>query len=290
MDGFFIVDKQAGMSCQDVCYKIKKKFNLDKCGHNGTLDPEATGLMIVAVNRATKLIKHLENYSKAYIAKIVFGYNSDTLDFFGNITQDIEMSFDTVSLDKKIEEVRNLTMQVPPLTSAIKINGHKLWWYQKNNIDVDVPKRSVRIIDYKRLNEPVLVDNHIEVDIYLHVDKGYYIRSFARDLGEALDGCAILKELRRTKNGQFKIEQAKTLDELNIEDMVSIFELYNDLEILEVTPYIAKLVKNGVMLDERQLKTDKPFFVKSEDKIIAMYECASKYQYKPIIIFKEMLQ
>lgn len=285
MDGFLIVNKPKGLSSFSVCNKIKKKLNINKCGHNGTLDENASGVMIVAVNKATKLIKLLEIFDKAYIAKIVFGYNSTTLDVCGEIIEDIDMEFGMDELNNSLLEVSQMNYQIPPLTSAIKINGHKLWWYQKNKIDIELPKRNVKILDYKVVNPLTKVLNHFEIDIYLHVDKGYFIRSFARDLGESLGGCAIVKELTRVKNGSFKIDKAKNIDDINENDIISIYDMFNHLDCLEVNDYIAKLVKNGITLDDRQIITTKPFFVKNNDNIIAIYECVDKYQYKPLIIF-----
>ena len=286
MDGFILVDKPKGITSLSVCNKIKRMFNFDKCGHNGTLDPNTTGVMVIACNRATKLLKFVNEHDKEYIAKIVFGYDSDTLDVDGNITNNINMEFTYDELVDKVKYLCSLKSQIPPLTSAIKINGMKLYEYQRKGIEVEVKARETEIYNYEILSDLVNVDNHYEIDIKLSVRKGFYVRSFARDLGQLLGGCAILKELRRTSAGEFIIDNCKTLEELSISDVKSINEVF-DFKNIEVNTYISKLVMNGVMLDERQAKVEEPFNVVYNNKIIAIYEPVELYKYKPVIIFKE---
>ncbi len=284
MDGIIILDKPKGITSQTALNKIKRKLNVSKIGHNGTLDPNATGVMVVALGKATKLIKYLDKHDKTYIATIVFGLDSDTLDTCGNITKDILMKPDLNELNKALEELKNEEEQIPPLTSAIKVNGMKLYEYQRKNIDIKIEKRDVTLYDYEIKSDLRFINNHYEIDIMLHVSKGFYIRSLARDLGILLGGCAILKELRRTKSGEFSIDDSIKIEDLNKDKIISIFEMFK-APIIEVSDYIAKLVLNGVILDERKAKLDEIFYVKSKSGIIAMYEPYEKYKYKPLIIF-----
>lgn len=285
MDGFILVDKPKGMTSLAVCNKIKYMLGLNKCGHSGTLDPNTTGILVVACNRATKLLKLINEHDKEYIATISFGYDSDTLDVDGNITNDINMSFTMEELKAKIAELVKLEEQIPPMTSAIKINGKKLYEYQRKGIEVEVKPRKTKIYDYKILSDLRCVDGHLEFDILLSVAKGFYVRSFARDLGKMLGGCAILKELRRTKAGEFNVNDAKKLDGLTINDLAPIFDIFK-MPSLEVNDYIKGLVLNGVVLDERQIEIDEPFYVTNKCDIIAIYEVVEPKKYKPIIIFK----
>lgn len=286
MDGFFLVDKPQNMTSQNVVNKIKRKFNLKKCGHNGTLDPDTTGLMIVGCDNATKLMKFINIHDKVYQAKIIFGYDSDTLDISGNIINDINMIITEEELDLALKKLASETEQIPPLTSAIKINGKKLYEYQRKNETVEVPVRKIEIYDLKKLSKLNLVNNHYEIDIFIHCSKGFYVRSFARDLGKMLGGCAILKELRRLKSGEFDVSEATPLDELTIDNLISIKDLFPNFASIEVNDYIAKLVFNGVELDERQIITDKPFYVLNKNAIIAIYEVVGVNKYKPVVIFK----
>jgi len=285
MDGFLLVDKPKGMTSLDVCMKLKKSLKLDKCGHSGTLDPNTTGILVVAVNRATKLFKLINEHDKQYIATIVFGFDSDTLDVDGNITNDICMDFSFAELKEKVAELCLETTQIPPMTSAIKLNGKKLYEYQRKGIEVEVKPRDIKIYDYEILSDMRIVDDHIEFDIRLDVAKGFYVRSFARDLGILLGGCAILKELRRTYAGDFNVKDSKKLDCITLDDIKSIDSVF-DLPKVEVNDFIANLVCNGVVLDERQTSLNEPFYVTNKDKRIAIYEPIGQMKYKPILLLK----
>ncbi|MBR4495935.1 MAG: tRNA pseudouridine(55) synthase TruB [Acholeplasmatales bacterium] len=286
MDGFIILDKPKGITSQTALNKIKTALNVKKIGHNGTLDPNATGVMVVAIGKATKLIKYLDKHDKTYLATIVFGLDSDTLDICGKITNDIKMEPSIDNIKKALDELKKEEKQIPPITSAIKVDGMKLYEYQRKNIDVNIEARDVKLYDYSIESDLRFIDNHYEIDILLHVSKGFYIRSLARDLGKKLNGCAILKDLRRTKSGEFSLKDSIKIEDVNENKVISIFDMYK-LPIVEVSDYLEKLVLNGVMLDERQAKLDSLFYVKSKSGIIAMYEPIERYKYRLLIIFRE---
>ena len=127
MNGFFLIDKPEGKTSSNVVLNIKRKLNLKKCGHNGTLDPNTTGLMVVGCNEATKLMKFINEHDKAYITTIVFGFDSNTLDIYGNITEEFNMTFSEEELDQALNEIKLMNKQIPPMVSAIKIDGKKLY-------------------------------------------------------------------------------------------------------------------------------------------------------------------
>lgn len=284
MDGFILVDKPKGMTSLDVCMKLKRTLHLDKCGHSGTLDPNTTGILVVAINRATKLLKLINEHDKEYIATISFGYDSTTLDFDGEITKNISMNFSLNDLKNALIELCSMNSQVPPMTSAIKVNGKKLYEYQRKGITLELEPREVKIYDYEILSDLRLTDGHLEFDIKLNVSKGFYVRSFARDLGRMLGGCAILKDLRRTFAGDFNVIDSKKLDVITEDDIKSIFEIFK-LPSVEVNDYIKGLVKNGIVLDERQTDLNEPFYVTNNNDVIAIYEPVGDNKYKPIILF-----
>ena len=211
MDGFLIVNKPKGITSQTVCNKIKHKFNTSKVGHSGTLDPNATGVMVVAIGRATKTLKLIEADSMAYIARIRFGILTVTLDICGNVVEKIDMKPNLDDIKKALVILKEKKEQIPPLTSAIKVNGKKLYEYQRQGIDVELKPRSVLLNDYKILSDLELVDGFYEVSILVDVTKGYYVRSFARDLGELLGGYAILSDLNRVRSGKYNIDESTTL-------------------------------------------------------------------------------
>ena len=286
MDGFLLVDKPKGITSFSLCNKIKYSLNLDKIGHSGTLDPNASGLMLVAVNRATKLLKLFNYDEKAYLATIAIGLDSDTLDMDSKNITKVKMNVTLDSIKEALITLKNKKTQIPPMTSAIKVNGKKLYEYQRNNIEVELKEREVQLLDYEIKSDLILKDDIYFIDIYLHVSKGYYIRSLARDLGELLNGKAILKDLRRILIGNFNVNNAVKLDDVNETNIIPILSIFK-FDRLEVNDYIAHLVSNGITLDERQIKTDKAFYVTHDNVIIAIYEPVDKYKYKPILILEK---
>ncbi|MDE6047041.1 MAG: tRNA pseudouridine(55) synthase TruB [Anaeroplasmataceae bacterium] len=286
MDGFFIIDKPKGITSQRAVLKIKKQFQLKKCGHTGTLDPDATGVLVVACGEATKLIRLLDEKDKEYEATIVFGLDSNTLDWYGTITKEEEMHFTLSELDTALEKLCLQTLQIPPMVSAIKVAGKKLYEYERENKKVALEPRKVQIKRLERLSDLRKVNNHLEVNVRILCSRGFYVRSFARDLGQVLGGCAILKDLRRLKSGRFYIENAIKLEDLKKEHLYSIDKIFNFPQ-LEVNDFVARLVRNGVMLDERQIKTNEPFYITHNGAIISIYEVVGENQYKPVVIFKE---
>ena len=282
MDGFLLVDKDKNITSFGVCNKLRRKLNIDKCGHNGTLDPNTTGLMICALNRATKLLKLINEHDKEYIARIAFGLDSKTLDFESELTK-VPTNVDMESVVRGLDYLKTIESQVPPMTSNVKVNGKKLREYQKKNIEVEVEARPVKLYEYEILSDLFLVDGHYEIDVRLYVSKGFYVRSLARDLGKYLGGSAILHELRRTKMDKYNVNDSKRIDDLTENDIIKIEDFF-DLPKVEVNDYIAKLVKNGVTLDERQTNLHGVFYVTNNYDIIAVYEEVEPLKYKPILI------
>ena len=287
MNGFFLVDKPKGKTSSNVVLNIKKRLNLKKCGHNGTLDPNTTGLMVVGCNEGTKLMKFINEHDKAYITTIVFGYDSNTLDVHGKITEDFEMNFSDEELDNALNEIKAFKKQIPPMVSAIKIDGKKLYELERKNISIELEPRNIEIYNITKLSNLRKVDDHLEVDLIIDCSKGFYVRSFARDLGILLGGKAIMKKLRRIRSGEFNIQNSIPLDEINTDNMISIEVMFPNFDRLIVNDYIAKLAMNGVVFDERQIKTDVPFYVINKEEIIAIYEPIEEYKYKPVVIFKK---
>lgn len=287
MNGFFLIDKPEGKTSSNVVINIKKNLKLKKCGHNGTLDPNTTGLMVVGCNEATKLMKFINEHDKAYITTIIFGMDSNTLDIYGNISEDFEMNFSEKDLEQALSKIQLMTKQIPPMVSAIKIDGKKLYELERKKIEVAIEARDIKIDKITKLSNLRKVDGHLEIDLEIQCSKGFYVRSFARDLGALLGGKAIMKKLRRIRSGEFYVDNAISLEDVSFDKMISIEELFPNFDKLVVNDYISKLAYNGVVFDERQIKTDKPFYVYNRNKMIAIYEPVGEYKYKPVIIFKE---
>lgn len=210
MDGVIIVNKPAGMTSHDVVNRIRKIFKTKKVGHCGTLDPDATGVLVVAVNKATKLLQFLTADNKEYIATLSLGTATDTYDASGQVTATKE--YVPIS-DKKILACLNSFVgeqeQIPPMHSAIKVKGKKLYEYARNNETVEIPKRVITI-DYIELIS--IVDNLVKFKV--GCSKGTYIRSLCFDIAKKLDYPGHMHSLIRSKSGNFSLSDSYSLEEI----------------------------------------------------------------------------
>ena len=281
MDGFIIIDKPIGMSSHDVCFKLRKVYNTKKIGHTGTLDPLATGVLVVAVGKATKLIQYLENQKKTYIAEVLFGIDTDTYDVLGKVVKKCdEFDLNNQIIDSALTELKETKTQIPPIYSAIKVDGMKLYDYALQNKDVNIASRPVLIEELERVSD---YEKKL-CKIKIRANKGFYVRSLIHDLGIKLSCFATMKNLVRIKAGNYDLSMAKKLDDvLNDNSLLSIEETFSYLDRIEVTDYIAKLVKNGVVLDNRQYNKNELFRVYNNDKLIAIYAPSNKNQYKLVV-------
>ncbi|MCF7930003.1 MAG: tRNA pseudouridine(55) synthase TruB [Acholeplasmataceae bacterium] len=282
MDGFFLVNKDKGMTSHDVVFKIKKKFHLDKIGHTGTLDPFASGLLILCVGKATKLAYLFSNLDKAYEGIIAFGNHYDTYDTTGTILATKSVGFGLKELNDAMKQMVGSYMQMPPMYSAIKQNGQKLYELARQGLDVERESRLVQIYDFKLIHQ-------LDSTRYAFssvVSKGTYIRSLAVDLAEKLHTYGALEQLNRSSIGSYTIEKSKSIEDLSKNDIISLELFFKDHSKIILNDYMIGLVKNGVYLDDRQLVTDQPFIVCDESKqMIAYYEVKAENLYKPVLIF-----
>ncbi len=282
LDGFLNVDKPKNMTSNDLCQILKKRYNIRSCGHNGTLDPDATGVMVLAFGRACKLLSLLDKEDKTYLVKIGFGKLSDTLDVSGKIIAEKNVNVNPNDVLASINKLLKEDKQIPPKISAIKINGKKLYEYARNLENVDIQPRNVKLLDYKIIKKLYYEDNMYHIDLLLHVEKGYYIRSFARDLGEELNTYGIVEELRRIKIGDLDLIKCIPLEDiLNKEIPIIPITNYLKYDKINISEKIVKFVLNGVTLYERNLINDSDakdikgltrFILTYEGKDLAIYE------------------
>lgn len=282
MNGFLLVNKPKGMTSHDVVSKLKRKLNLKKIGHTGTLDPFASGLLIMCVGKATKLASLFANLDKSYEGVIKLGEHFDTYDTTGTVVKKCDLVVKKADMTKAIESLVGPYDQIPPMYSAIKIKGQKLYELARKGIDVERPSRRVNIYKFDIIK---LMDDKM-FSFFTAVSKGTYIRSLAVDLAAKLNTFAALQELKRLSVGKYNLEQAKSIEDVAEEDVISFEEYFKDYQTVTLSDYLIKLVKNGIYLDERQLITDKPFVVldKNNQKI-AYYEVTNANTYKPVLIF-----
>lgn len=211
MDGIIVINKPKGVTSHDVVYKVKKIFN-EKVGHTGTLDPNATGVLPLLIGEGTKLSKYLIEHDKIYKVRLTLGKKTDSADVEGNVIEEKEV-------DKKklrTENVQNIlssfigkSKQIPPMYSAIKVNGKKLYEYARKGQTVDIEPRNIEIFEVKLIN----IEN-LSIDFTVHCSKGTYIRSLCEDIAEKLETIGYMEELERLKVGNFYISDSITIEEL----------------------------------------------------------------------------
>lgn len=275
MDGIIIVDKEKNVTSRDVVNKYSKILNTKKIGHTGTLDPLATGVLVLCVGKGTKLVDLITSYEKEYVAKVCLGLLTDTYDITGKVLKEKK----SIISEEKIEQTLKSFMpgyeQEVPIYSAVKINGKKLYEYARNNEKVDLPKRYVKINSINLISNIEYKDNKTYFSIITSVSKGTYIRSLINDIGKSLNTYGTMMELRRTKQGQFKIEQSSN----NIIPLEEVLKNYTQVELDED---LYKKISNGVKIKDEYNKQFVAFTYNK--KIIALYKKEEEYL-KPYKMF-----
>ncbi len=209
MDGILVVDKPGGWTSHDVVARLRRVLCERHVGHAGTLDPAATGVLVVAIGQATRLLEYMADHDKGYLAGIVLGATTETDDAEGRLVARRPVCVDPAAVDAALERFRGPIRQRPPRYSAIKQAGQPLYRLARAGAEVEAPERTVRIHTLVRL-ESVLP----RVELLVECSKGTYIRSLARDLGEVLGTGAYLHDLVRLRSGPFGLEEAYTLAEV----------------------------------------------------------------------------
>ncbi len=215
MEDILFIDKPKGMSSFDVIRVLRKKLKIKKIGHAGTLDPQATGLLIIGVGKGTKKLKEFAQLSKTYLMEVLIGQRTETGDFEGKVTEEKEVKKVDIKKIKKIlkEMEGEIELQVP-LYSAVKFKGKPLYKYAREGIKITPPKRRTKIF-YLKLLDWKKKGKFFVLKIEMKCQKGTYARSVAEEIGRRLNFPATLKELRRLKIGNFDVSKAKKITEIN---------------------------------------------------------------------------
>ena len=263
--GIIVINKEEGYTSRDVVNIVSKYLKTKKVGHTGTLDPLAKGVLVVCFGKYTKLVPLLTSQEKTYIAEIKFGIKTDTLDITGKWQETQEVNIDLDKLKEVLNGFKGLYHMEVPLYSAVKINGKKLYEYARENIEVTLPYKDVNIYDIKFIQYK---DNILK--FYVVVEKGTYIRSLIKDICDKLKTIGTMNSLIRIKQGDFKIEDAYTLEDIKQGN----FKILDIRDILEVEEYeldenIKKRVINGNKVHINSLAKYILFTYKRED--IALY-------------------
>ncbi len=273
MNAIYVIDKEKGCTSRDVVNRLSKKLKIKKLGHAGTLDPLATGVLVIASNRATKCLEFLLDHDKEYIATVLLGKATDTLDITGKVIMDLP-SVRSIS-QKELQEVLNhfqgIYLQEVPIYSAIQRNGKRLYEYARDNQEVDLPKRKVAI-DQIKLLELRKDQNRSTFSFQVTVSKGTYIRSLIRDIGLKLGIPCTMIELRRIRQGQFSLKQAKTLEEIELNDGLEIETVLKEMFPAYVIPQNReKWVTNGGAI-ELPLTDEFVLLENHDHQLIALYQ------------------
>ena len=211
----FCIYKPLHWTSNDVVKKIKYSLKLKKVGHGGTLDPLADGVLIIGINDGTKQLNQHLNDTKQYLTTITFGFQTTTLDMEGDIVKKTNQIPKIKEINQALVELKNNEYwQTPPIYSAIKINGKPAYQYARNNCEIEIAPKLVKLINYE-----IIEFNNNQLKILIDVSKGFYVRSFARDLAIKLNSLATISQLTRTKSGNYQIDDA-----IRIEDFINEYK------------------------------------------------------------------
>lgn len=280
INGILVVDKDKGMTSADVVYHLRKALHIRKIGHAGTLDPDVTGVLPIAIGQATKLIELMHTQNKKYVGTATLGYATDSYDISGKVLKSQKLT-DLIAkeeIEQQMQKFVGQIEQVPPIYSAVRVNGKHLYEYAREGIEVERPKRQVQIFAYDTMSEPVFDSKtgFQEFDFQIECSKGTYVRSLVNDLGTRLGVPAVMKTLRRTASSGFTIDQAVKLDQIIAHpDEVTNFiqpidAFFKDYETCDLTSGQWLKVKNGNSIP---LKTNaKKVALRYNNSVKAIYQ------------------
>lgn len=275
MNGLLIINKEKDMTSHDVVAKLRRILNTKRIGHLGTLDPNATGVLVLCIGDGCKLVPFLENDQKEYLAEVILGIDTNTYDITGEIVNSKNVEINNLEIEKVLNSFVGQIEQYPPIYSAIKVNGKKLYQYARNNEEVEIKPRKVTI-NFLNYYEPVkFVDGYYRFKMLVNVSKGTYIRSLCHDIGLKLGCFATMGDLTRVKSGKFSINDAKKISEISIDnlDLISLTDAI-DFPKVEITdPNMLKKIVNGMSLNNISFPLMNNFIAFTyQNKLLAIYE------------------
>lgn len=279
MNGIILIDKPKDYTSRDIVNIVSKKLQTKKVGHTGTLDPLATGLLVLCIGKTLKLSELLVSTKKEYIATMIFGIETDTLDITGNIVKRDSKTkkITTKDIETVLKKYTGKIIQEVPKYSSVKVNGKKLYEYARKGEEVALPKREVEIFNIEPLSEI----NNNTFTFKCTVSKGTYIRSLIRDIGVSLGTYATMSALRRTKQGIFNIEDAYTLEDIENNN----YKILDAKDVLKLPKVIVDKnlefkVKNGQVLT-KFFKEDKAMIINQNNELLAIYQKKDDTYVKP---------
>lgn len=260
MNGILIINKEKGCTSHDIVYKVKKIFN-EKVGHTGTLDPLAEGVLPILIGKGTLCSKYLINHDKKYIVNLALGQKTETADLEGKIIEKKKIPDKSLAqneIEKVLKSFIGKQQQMPPIYSAIKVNGKKLYEYARKGQNVEIKPREIEIYDIKLMN---IDAQKKQIQFEVFCGKGTYIRSLCEDIAEKLETVGYMESLKRIQVGDFKIEESSKIQELeeNKEDtkyleskIISVEEIFKNKEKIKLDDKKMQLFLNGVKITQNQ--------------------------------------
>lgn len=285
VNGLVVVDKAAGWTSHDVVARCRSIFGQRRVGHAGTLDPDATGVLLVGLGRATRLMRFLTPLHKTYTTDIVLGTATSTLDASGEVTATFDMggvrpsdvAAAAAALTGEIE-------QVPPMVSAVKVEGRRLHELAREGVEVERKPRPVTVYRFDTAPDPARPGVYRAV---VECSSGTYVRVLADDLGRALGGAAHLDQLRRTRIGSFGEADMRPLESIGADVVLSPAEALRDMESVQVAPDVAASIRTGLALDRVPLGAvgDGPWAMLDDDgALLAVYEATGTDRIRPVVV------
>lgn len=269
MDGILIINKPKGITSRDVVNRIVKILNTKKVGHTGTLDPLATGVLVVCVGDATKLVDEFTCNDKEYIATVELGTMTNTLDITGDILKDLDCIKTKEEIERALDSFIGIYDQEVPIYSAVKVNGKKLYEYARQGLDIKLPKRTVEIKEISLIGDITYINNKTVFKFKCTVSKGTYIRSLIKDISLKLNTVGIMTDLVRVRQGKFKIEDSINIEDVNKSKLIDIINVI-DCKKVELNKDIEKKVLNGTKI-YNDFNTEKILFTLN-NSAVAIYK------------------
>lgn len=277
MNGILLVNKKENWTSRDVVNKVGKILGTKKVGHTGTLDPLATGVLVLCIESATKLNEILTSTYKEYEAEITLGLLTDTLDITGNELKEEKVKVNKEQILEALNKMTGKYVQEVPIYSAVKVNGRKLYEYARAGESVELPKREVDIKELELIGNIKYTDNKTIFNIRCLVSKGTYIRALVNDIGNSLNTIGVMSKLTRTKQGKFKLENCYKIEDIESGNykLISIAEALNNFPKVVVDGYLENLIKNGAVIND-EWKQEHILFIDKNNCLLALYKSYDK--------------
>ena len=282
MDGVILINKPKGITSRDVVNEVCKILKTKKVGHTGTLDPIASGVLVVCVGKATKLVDIITSANKEYVATVKLGLLTDTLDLDGEVLKKEKVAIRKEELSKVLDSFLGTYEQEVPIYSAVKVNGKKLYEYAREGKKVNLPKRMVEIKEIELIN---LTDEEYKFKVL--ASKGTYIRSLIYDINRKLNVIGVMSDLVRTKQGIFNIDDAYTLEDIKTGNykMYTITDVLKNDNCVVINDKLFNSIKNGCIIDNIYGKEVVTFIY--DNKVVSIYKTydKDKTKLKPFKMF-----